>query len=63
MCKKFKMSEKEYPTRPKWSQKENKRMPNDAKVVPTSSLGAFELFFIYYVEFFVNFVKTIMAHL
>ena len=33
------------PTRPKRSQKGNKMMPNDAKVTPNSSLGAFVFFF------------------
>ena len=58
---KFKMEPKEEPTRPKWSQKETKRVPTDAKVAPKSYLGAFEVlgFFNYYFLF----KKTVITHL
>ena len=61
---KLKMEQKEEPTRPKWKQKGTKRVPTDAKVVPKSCLGAFEILgFLHSFFFFVKRVKTVTAHL
>ena len=59
---KFKMEQKEEPTRPKWNQKGSKRVPTDVKVAPKSCLGAFEVLNCF-ASFFFEIVKMVTAHL
>ena len=40
---KFKMEQKEEPSRPKWNQQGTKRVPTDTTVAPKSCFGAFEV--------------------
>ena len=54
MLKLFETDQKGYPTRPNWSQKGNKRVPNDADIAPKSSLGAFEFLVFVCVVFRLN---------